>query len=331
MATQEIDFLAVGDQTVDDFIRLTNAHTHQMKGELEPDLCIAFGDKIEYDFHKAIPAVGNSANAAIAAARLGLKSAFLSDVGDDEHGHLCVKVLQDNGVNTDYVKVNKGMVTNYHYVLWFQTERTILVKHQEYPYRLPELTAVPRWIYLSSVGKKSLDYHKEIAGYLAEHPETKMAFQPGTFQMEFGTEKLTEIYKRTEVFFCNKEEAERILEITEKDIKVLLDKLHELGPRIVVITDGENGAYADDGKELWFMPIYPAKAFERTGAGDAFSSTMTTALALGKTVPEAMRWGPVNSASVIQYIGAQEGLVTREKMEAMLSKAPADYQPKQLK
>ena len=63
----------------------------------------------------------------------------------------------------------------------------------------------------------------------------------------------------------------------------------------------------------------------RTGAGDAFASTATAAILLGKTVPEALTWGPINSAFVVQKIGAQEGLLGRPALEEKLKNAPANY------
>ena len=107
----------------------------------------------------------------------------------------------------------------------------------------------------------------------------------------------------------------------------------------MVITDGKKGAYAygspstssgqNSQSEFWFMPPYPdpKSPLERTGAGDAFSSTFTVALALDLDIPTALRWGPINSMSVVQYVGAREGLLTREKLEEYLAKAPKDYMP----
>ena len=105
-----------------------------------------------------------------------------------------------------------------------------------------------------------------------------------------------------------------------------------LGPRIVGLTDGPNGAYAYDGANAWFMPLYPdpKPPLQRTGAGDAFSSTFVTALIMGKSVPEALAWGPVNSMSVVQGIGARQGLLTRPELEKYLTEAPSDYKPRAL-
>ena len=102
--------------------------------------------------------------------------------------------------------------------------------------------------------------------------------------------------------------------------------------KIVVVTDGPKGAYAYDGGKFWFMRSYPdpKPPYERTGAGDAFSSTVTAALVLGLPLSEALRWGPVNSMSVVQDVGAQKGLLSRSRLEALLSSAPEDYMPKEI-
>ena len=326
---KQFDFVGIGDIVTDAFIRLKNAELHCDIDHEHCEICMDFGAKIPYESVMVVPAVGNSPNAAVAAARLGLKTALITDLGDDHHGDEALATLTNEKVTTDFVRRHEGQITNYHYVLWYQDDRTILIKHEEYPYALPEMVA-PKWIYLSSLGEHSLPYHFMVREYLKDHTEVKLAFQPGTFQISLGANKLRGLYDRTEVFFCNREEAQKILNTEMSEIKKLLDNLRQLGPKIVVITNGKNGAYAFDGKKTWFMPPYPDPQvpLERTGAGDAFSATVTAALALGKSLPEALTWGPINSMSVVQKVGAQAGLLTRQALEQYLAQAPADYKPK---
>lgn len=328
---QSFDFLAIGDIVTDAFIELENAEVHCDIDRDNCKLCVNFGDKIPYKDVVVVPAVGNSPNAAVAAARLGLSSALVSDIGDDDNGKEDLSALAKNKVSTSFVQTHVGKKSNYHYVLRFDAERTILIKHEKYEYALPNIGS-PKWIYLSSLGKHSLPFHHQIAKYLTAHPEIKLAFQPGTFQIGIPYDDIADIYKLTELFFCNIGEARRILKTGEKDIKNILALMRRLGPRTVVITDGPNGAYAYNGKEMWRMPMYPdpAPPVDRTGAGDSFSSTFTVAIALGKTIPEALSWGPINSMSVVQKIGAQEGLLTRAELEHYLANAPADYKPLQI-
>ena len=327
---RQLDFLAVGDITTDAFIRLKDAQVHCRVDAGACELCVRFGDKIPYEFVEVVRAVGNSPNATVSAARLGLSSGLVTNIGEDENGRECVDVLKKEGVDTHYVSTHKGAKTNYHYVLWFEAERTILVKHETYDYKLPDISPAPKWIYLSSLGGDSETYHYELAEYLEAHKEVAFAFQPGTFQMALGKEKLKKLYARANLFFCNKEEAGRILDTETGDIKKLLEALHALGPKVVCITDGPKGAYAYDGEqnEYWFQPMYPdpKPPLSRTGAGDAFASTFTAARILGKSVREALEWAGINSAYVVQQIGAQKGLLTREALEAYLATAPENYQ-----
>jgi ribokinase len=329
---KDFDFVSVGDIVTDAFIRLKEAKVADGPDGRKSELILRFGDKVPYEFMEEVKAVGNSANAAVAAARLGLKSAFVTDLGDDHQGHECKATLQKNNVATDFVKTHKDKLTNYHYVLWFEDDRTILVKHEDYDYKFPDV-GNPRWIYLSSIGQNSADYHGQIAEYLREHQEVKFAFQPGTFQMKMGTEILKDLYARCDIFFCNVEEAKRILnKPDESDIKNLLKEMHDIGPNVVVITDGPKGAYAYDGYEAFFMKPYPdpKPPYDRTGAGDAFSSTFTSAIALGKSLHDAFLWAPVNSMSVVQQVGAQKGLLTQSEILKFLSQAPQDYRPEKI-
>lgn len=328
--SERLDFVAVGDIVTDAFIKMTDVRidTRPDPEDLgHREICFRLGDKIPFDEVDIVPAVGNSPNAAVSASRLGLKSGLITNLGDDIYGQECIDQLKTESVDLSNVAVHEGWKTNYHYVLRSGAERTILVNHQFYNYSFPELDPAPRWIYLSSLAENSLPYHDEVAAYLEKHPETKLAFQPGTFQISLGYEKLRRIYEVSELFFCNKEEAQKILETDTQDMLELLKRMRELGPKIAVITDGPEGAYTFDGKEAWHMPMYPdhKEPVDRTGAGDSFSSTFTCALALGKTIPEALAWGPVNSASVVQHIGAQKGLLAQEQLEEYLANKPDYY------
>jgi len=325
----KLDFVAIGDIVTDAFIELSEKDTwiETDNPTKEKELCMKFGDKLPFNDVVVVPAVGNSPNAGVSAHRLGLKTALITNLGDDDFGKEQIKALKNEGINTKFVTVHKDMKSNYHYVLRYGPERTILVKHTEFPYSFPFIANAPKFLYLSSLAENSLEYHGQIAEYLKMNPSVKLAFQPGTFQMKLGYDALKDLYAHTHIFFCNKEEAQKILKVTESDIKVLLSKLKDLGPTIPVITDGPNGAYALDSGKVFFVPMYPdlKDPIDRTGAGDSFSSTFTSALALGKTVEEALLWGPINSMSVVQYIGAQEGLLSREKIEEYLKNAPAEY------
>ena len=113
----------------------------------------------------------------------------------------------------------------------------------------------------------------------------------------------------------------------------LIDKMHELGPQIVLITDGPAGSYASDGRNRYFMPIYPdvAPPVERTGCGDAYASTFIGALIKGYNLEGALQLAPITPASVVLYPGAQQGLLTTRELKEWLEKAPANYHAREMK
>lgn len=329
---KEYDFVAIGDTVVDAFIKLKEAEVYCDVDKNNCKLSMDFGAKIPYEDVFELPAVGNSANASVAASRLGLSSALITNLGDDMYADKCIASLQKDGVSVEYIQKHVGQKTNYHYVLWFEDERTILIKHESYSYKLPDTLTSPKWLYLSSLGKDAENFHDVIADYLQKNPTVKLAFQPGTFQLKLGFSRLKALYERTEVFVCNVEEARGLTGLKDASIGQLLEKVHDHGPQIVLITDGKKGAYLLKDGRTFFMPPYPDSQppKERTGAGDSFASTFVSALALGLSPEEALRWAPINSASVVQYVGAQEGLLDRKSLEDFLAKAKDDYKPVQL-
>ena len=328
------DVISIGDIVTDVFIKMLDSYEHTYTNEHGKWLAVPFGTKIPFEEAETIKAVGNASNAAVAFARLGLNSSFVTNVGDDSEGRDMISTLHAQKVDSRFVRVNPDKKSNIHYVLRYQAERTILIKHEEYDYHWPHLrpNEVPRWIYFSSISEHAIEYHDQVSDWLDHHPDVKLAFQPGTFQMEAGTERLKRIYQRSELLILNREEAVLVGGGNHADLHDLFNHLHALGPKIVVITDGPAGAYVSDGENRWKMPLYPdpADPVDRTGAGDAFASTFMAALAKGNTIEGALQWAPINSMSVVQKLGAQAGLLTEEELNHWLSKAPDWYKPEKL-
>lgn len=335
MVQRQLDVLSVGDVVTDAFIKLFD---NEERVEHRPDglwLAIPFGTKVPFDHVEVVPAVGNCGNAAATFAKLGLRSGLVSNIGDDDNGREILRALHVARVDGRFVHINPGKISNYHYVLWYKEERTILIKHEEYNYQWPRfrIIDIPKWIYFSSISKNAIEYHDQLSAWLEGHPPVKLAFQPGTFQIEAGPARLKRIYERAEILAVNREEATTISAGNHADIHDLLDRLHALGPRIVLISDGPKGAYASDGINRFKMPIYPdpKPPYERTGAGDAFTSTFVAAIIKGADMQSALLMAPVNAMSVVQKVGARAGLLDEQEIDRYLRAAPASYHPERLR
>jgi ribokinase len=329
--SDQLNVVSIGDIVTDAFIKLFDDQAVTYQNDEGKWLAMKFGTKIPFDHAEVIEAVGNASNASVAFAKLGLNGALVTNVGGDDHGKDMIMALGKNKVDTRFVRINPDKASNYHYVLWYKEERTILVKHEEYNYHWPHFTPdeIPKWVYFTSISQRAIDYHDQVSDWLDANPSIKLAFQPGTFQMQAGVERLKRIYQRTEVLILNREEAVTVSGGNYDDINDLINKLHDLGPKIVVITDGPAGAYASDGTQRLKMPPYPdpAPPLERTGAGDAFASTFVAALIKGNTIEGALQWAPINSMNVVQNVGAQAGLLDERQISELLVNAPDYYKP----
>ncbi|MEO8065331.1 MAG: carbohydrate kinase family protein [Candidatus Doudnabacteria bacterium] len=315
------DIVSIGDTTIDAFIQLHEASIHCGVDHTNCQLCMSFADKIPYEHLTLLPA-GNSTNNAVGSSRLGMKDAFVSAVGDDESGQKIIRELTREGIDTQFVHINKNVQTNFHFVLSFQGERTILIKHNKFAYKLPRKLDT-QWIYFSSMAQGTEKFHKELGGLLAKNPKIKLAFNPGTFQMRMATSTLRGIYKRTEILFLNREEAQLVLKQQTRNVKTLLAGMHKLGARVAVITDGREGSYASDGSlKIWYMDEFVGPHVESTGAGDAYGTAFTSAMFYGKPIQEAAAWGTVNGGYVVQFVGPHAGLRTKSQIEHYLKTHP---------
>ena len=88
-----------------------------------------------------------------------------------------------------------------------------------------------------------------------------------------------------------------------------INKLHKLGPSLIVITNKNNLIQASDGKKIYKLKPNKIKVVERTGAGDAFASTFVACILKNKPIPAALKLALKNSESVIKHFGAKNNLL----------------------
>lgn len=314
------DLISVGDSTIDTLIQIQDAHLLCDLDQKNCKICFSYGEKIPVQ--KLIHVVaGNAANNAVGAKKLGLKNAIYTNVGGDSSGKEIIEVFKRMGVDTRYVALHKDLESNFSAVINFKGERTIFVYHQAWDYKLPELDR-SKWVYYTSLSESFVktNISQELINYV-QRTGTKLFYNPGTYQIKHGVKKYPQLLALAQVLIVNKQEAQKILGYPlEKEIstKKLLKDLRDLGPKMVIITDGANGSFATEGENYYQLAVFPAKLVEMTGAGDAYATGVLTALCHGEDLPEAMRWGAANSASVIEGVGAQQGLLDFDQMKEKL-------------
>jgi sugar/nucleoside kinase (ribokinase family) len=148
----ELDLVTIGDPTIDTFLKIHDAHLALQVQPNETQLCIDYADKIPVDELHRSPG-GSCVNAAVAAARLGLRVAVYGVTGPDSDGRAIRKDLDGEGIETSLMALDRRHTTNASTALVFRGERTLFVWHQPRSYHLPELPPAA-WIYATSVGPR---------------------------------------------------------------------------------------------------------------------------------------------------------------------------------
>jgi ribokinase len=284
--------------------------------------CVALGSKIELDtiLHTT---GGGATNAATTFARLGFKTAAICKVGDDSVGRDVIIDLHREGVDTTLVKRVPGGMTGYSTLLTAASgERTVLVYRgvsaQFGQQDIPWSECSARWIYVTSLAG-NVALMKKISN-LAERCGADLAWNPGSQEIGKGLSVIRPLLGKTRIVNMNREEAEKLTK--KKSLKDMLAALATRG-NVVLVTDGENGAYAHlDGKTYFCGTRKSIKAVSRTGAGDAFGSGFVAGWAKSHDLKTALAVATLNAQSVIQHVGAKAGILRKWPTPSQIKHIP---------
>jgi ribokinase len=327
--------LVVGGATIDQYTRPPLGGSIK---ETTENVIIEQGSKnpsTEY----FLPTVGgNGANVARGLARLGEHSTLYTYLGDKRDGNtISIQTkLKEEGV-TLQAEFAEGVSADFSTILLTEHNRIILpIKPERNRDFAPQTSdEKPAYIYLTSIGKPWEKVYRKVTEFAKEN-NLQLAISPGSRQL---TDKANELYTAVDtasMISLDKKESQSLLRkkntdtSPDKPIDILL-AVQDLGPETVSMTDGKDGSYllTPEGiiYEMKALAIPKEKVVDTTGAGDSYTAGLMDALVRGETAAEMMRQGALNGASVIQVIGAGEGLLTKEQMAEQLREHP-DFQPK---
>lgn len=253
---------------------------------------------------------GGATNAAVTFARQGHTSSFIGKLGNDIAASSVIAELDKEAINTQYVIHHPTLGTQYSTILLADTgERTILIyrgaanSHEAKDYQDIDFSQFD-WIYVTSFAGafEALD----MVLRRAKEAGVKVMFNPGDGELR-DADKLRSLLEDVDVLSVNKEEAGMIIEGGSIE-ELVRHGLHYVPT--IIISDGPNGVTASDGKTLVRAGMYEdVPVLDRTGAGDAFGSGFLSQWAMGKSLKESIVFASANSTSVVQKIGAKEGIL----------------------
>lgn len=270
---------------------------------------------------------GGGQNVAVSLAKLGLKVSLLTAVGGDGVSQEIIQNLKINGVDQSLVKVYPKDRSSFSFIVNTGTFK----EHVIFTYRganyvmqinLSDLKKIKtNWFYLTSLQGDYWKSNLQNIFKVVSANNIKISWNPGGTQLASGYKYLSRYLKQTEILHLNKDEAiELVLSYGKKvnNIEKLLLTIKAWGPQLVVITDGPNGAYAFDGKKIYYRKAPNTKGINTTGAGDSFCSAFVWGIIKYHDIRLALQAGIINSNSVITEIGAQNGLLTSKQIKREL-------------
>lgn len=314
--------LSIGSSDVDLFVSPKSTDSYVTQGK---SVTFNLGDKVPVNIN-GMTLGGNGANVSVGIKRIGLASSFYTYVGSDLLSQQILEAIKKENVEIvrdDTILENASLSL----IFDFKDDRIIFSHHDEQNHLIDESKLKDfDAIYLTSIGKDWTKAYETVINFVHSRP-LSFSFSPGSPQFADLNDLVFETIACSKILFVNKEEGERILAkkgIKTADMKELLHELSKLGPHIVSVTDGKNGAYAHSENQYYVACSFEGGqiSVDKTGAGDAYASAFFSAHLLQKDIKTAMLWGCVNASSVMSKIGAQDGLLTQAQIEERLAKLP---------
>lgn len=327
---KKYDFITVGGATEDITLYTNEGIVINNKEDILRQRLIAFeyGAKLKVD--KSFSTFGGgAANAAVGLSKLGFKVSAMVAIGEDVRGEAISRNFRKYNVGINLLQYIKKESSGFSCLIVGQENEHVVFSNRAAnkflkvgPKEIKKIESA-EWVYMTSL---SGGRWRGVLKSVFSAKNVKIAWNPGHIQLHSGFKAIGKYLKKTHVLSVNKDEAIELVvtnpEYEHKDIKFLknsknlLKVLHAYGVKIVLVTDGKNGADVYDGENFYHQDILKERRrIDTTGVGDAFGSTFTASLELYKgDIQKAMYAASKQTASVIGYQGAQNGLLRRRQL-----------------
>lgn len=332
-----LDILCIGDSKLDIFLRIPSNNPLFNLDKQKNELLIKYGEKINIEKY-VFDIGGNASNTGIGMSRLGLNIGLFAEIGNDEFSDKILNKLKKENINIDNLIQTTNEKSSFSVILSYKGDRTIFQEDIKRSHKFNYSNINTKFIYLTSLAEIWDETYQKIYEFV-KNTNTKLAFNPGVLQINKRDKCVIDIIELSNYLFVNKEEAEELLYGKELDLDIKNDKslvkkllfgLRGLGAKNVIITDSDNGSYVqDENNEIYYLKILNEEVVEKTGAGDSYTAGFLAAILNGLSITDAMVWGTINAASVVQKIGAQEGLMTKIELEEKI-KSLKNFTPEKL-
>lgn len=261
---------------------------------------------------------GGGGNVAVALSRLGFKVALWAELGRGSVSHVIHDKLEGEKVDLSLLEMEHDFSHVSAILLSASGERTIITHRSHHAdlhfgEKVKKIIDSSRLVCVGNMPDMDISMKLEVAEY-AHKRNVQVAFNFGVKDCRRGVRELRPFLDRCSYLIINRHELSDMLNIPPNELMLkdanYAHKLQLSAGSVLVVTDGELGSYAYVHSDIFHQKaLHVPRVVDATGAGDAFTGGFLAAMLYKKTVQEALLIGATNSASVIQVIGAQDGLL----------------------
>ena len=308
--------ICIGSGSKDIFFPTAEMKIIDNPGDVSAKKLIAFeyGAKYQIDDRYEAPG-GCAANSSQGFSRLGIDVACYCRIGKDYEGKWVMDSLASEKVDISFIQVDEIYKTDLSAIIINKNDgdRTIFFNRDANEKLEIGNDLEAEWFFVSALNGDWRGNMEKIIK-IVKTKNIRLAVNPGQANLKEDKEKVVEFIKNAEVLVLNRDEAVEIVGQNNDDVKFLFSELSKLGPKLIGMTDGENGSYAFDGENIMFAKATKEKPIDLTGAGDAFGAAFLAAIIKEQKVEDGLMWGTANGGSVVNFYGAKEGLLYEESI-----------------
>lgn len=273
---------------------------------------------------------GDTSNAVIAAARQGARCAYVTRLGDDDFGRMCLDLWRTENVSTDGVGIDPAAHTGVYFVRHddaghaFSYLRAGSAASRMTPSDLPAaLLGDCAWLHVSGISqaisasaaqtvREAIRLARESGAKISYDPNLRLRLRP----LEAARKAMLATIPLCDTFLPSLDDVRMIAGLD--DPGEIVRWCHDMGARQVVLKLGRRGCVVSDGQGQTGIEPFPVDAVDATGAGDCFDGSYLARLAAGDDAIAAARWACVAAALTTTGYGAVDPLpsarVVRDRM-----------------
>jgi len=278
---------------------------------------------------------GDTSNTTIAAARQGARCAYVSLVGSDALGDMCLVLWKSEGVDVSAVHVHKDAPTGVYFVHHdadghhFSYLRKGSAASGMRPSDLsPSLIGNTKYLHVTGISQAiSTNAHETVAAAIAmaRAAGARVSYDPNLrsalWSLEDARSTVIETIALADEFLPGLEELSKLSGLHAPED--LVAWAHQQGTKVVVMKMGIEGVMVSDGSQIQKIPAFPVKAVDATGAGDCFNGAYLARRARGEDVFASARWAVASAALSTQGYGAVAPLPTEARVAEFMKSALA--------